>query len=340
LKHKNKAEKNQMDQSIYDYIKNKRLLITGASGYLANNLANSLKEFPCTIRRFTRKAELSSLQGTAIVENLKGDVCDPSVWDRAVDDVDIVFHLGAQTSLYTAAKNPAIDYRANVLPMLLMLEAFKKNTVQPNVIFSGTSTEVGLPKTLHVNETCVDHPITIYDTHKYMAETYLKCYARLGLAKAVTLRLTNVYGPGSMCSSDDRSVLNMMAFKAASGENLTLYGKGEFIRDYIFVEDVVSAFLATLVNMDQLNKKHFVLGTGKGNSIAKMADEIIEQVAKKTGVRVKVESIEPPNGLSPIENRNFIADSKSFSDITGWLPEYSLSKGISKTIEAIYLDIK
>jgi nucleoside-diphosphate-sugar epimerase len=132
----------------------------------------------------------------------------------------------------------------------------------------------------------------------------------------------------------------MMAFKAVSGENLTLYGKGEFVRDYIFVEDVIYAFLAALLNMDQLNKKHFVLGSGEGNSIAKMVGEIIEQVAQKTGVRVKVNSIQPPNGLSPIEARNFIADSKSFSNITGWLPKYSLSKGISQTIEAIYSNKK
>ena len=329
-----------MNQSIHNYIKNKRLLITGASGYLANNLAKFLKNFPCTIRRFTRKAKLPSLQGTAIVEDLQGDICDTALWDRAVDGVDIVFHLSAQTSVYKAAKNPAVDYQANVLPMLLMLEAFKKNAVQPNIIFSGTSTEVGLPKTLPVNETFADHPITIYDAHKYMAEAYLKCYARLGWVKGVTLRLTNVYGPGSMCSSDDRSVLNMMAFKAVSGENLTLYGKGEFIRDYIFVEDVIYAFLAALLNMDQLNKKHFVLGSGEGNSIAKMVGEIIEQVAQKTGVRVKIDSIQPPNDLSPIEARNFIADSTSFSNITGWLPKYSLSKGISQTIEAIYSNKK
>ena len=92
--------------------------------------------------------------------------------------------------------------------------------------------------------------------------------------------------------------------------------------------------------MDQLNKKHFVLGSGEGNSIAKMVGEIIEQVAQKTGVRVKVDSIQPPNGLSPIETRNFIADSTSFSNITGWLPKYSLSKGISQTIESIYSNKK
>ena len=153
--------------------------------------------------------------------------------------------------------------------------------------------------------------------------------------KGVTLRLTNVYGPGPMSSSEDRSVLNMMTRKALSGEDLTLYGKGEFIRDYVYVEDVLGAFLVALTNMDRLNKKHFVLGSGDGSSIAEMMNLIAKQAAQKTGIEVKVDSVEPPPGLSPIESRNFIADSKSFSDITGWQPQYSLSEGIDRTIDAL-----
>jgi len=252
-----------------------------------------------------------------------------------MDGVDVVFHFAAQTSVYVAAENPVNDYQTNVLPMLLMLETCKKNGRRPDILFAGTSTEVGLPDKLPVNETFPDRPITIYDTHKWMAETYLKCYARLNLVRGVTLRLTNVYGPGWISSCEDRSVLNRMARKALSGENLTLYGSGESIRDYVYVEDVLCAFLVALANMDQLNKKHFVLGSGEGTSIAEMMNQITDKVAQKTGVRVNVDSIDPPHGLSQIEWRNFIADSKSFSSITDWQPQYSLSEGIDRTLEAI-----
>tara|TARA_B100000315_G_scaffold132657_1_gene122151 strand:- start:6501 stop:7490 length:990 start_codon:yes stop_codon:yes gene_type:complete len=329
-----------MHSQIQDYINGKRLLITGASGYLASNLAKSLKEFPCTIRRFTRKSKLVPLQGTATFEDVRGDICDSSMWGRAMDGVDTVFHFAAQTSVYVAAKNPVSDYQVNVLPMLLMLETCKKNRRRPDIVFAGTCTEVGLPDKLPVNETFPDRPITIYDAHKLMAEIYLKFYARLGFVRGTTLRLTNVYGPGPISSSEDRGVLNMMARKALSGENLTQYGNGEFVRDYVYVEDVLGAFLAALANMDQLNEKHFVLGSGKGNSIAEMLNQIADQAAQKTGIRVKVDPVEPPLGLSPIEERNFIADSKSFSDITGWQPQYSLSKGIAQTLEAFCFEDK
>ena len=232
-----------MHSLIQDYINGKRLLITGASGYLASNLAKLLKEIPCTVRRLTGKPGLTPLQGNAIFEDIQGDIRDSSLWDRAMEAVDIVFHFAGQTSVYVADKDPVCDYQANVLPMLLMLEACKKNDVHPDILFAGTSTIVGLPEELPVNETFPDQPVTIYDAHKLMAETYLKCYARMGLARGVTLRLTNVYGPGPKSSSEDRGIINMMVNRALSGKNLTVYGEGKFIRDYVYVDDVLLAFL-------------------------------------------------------------------------------------------------
>ena len=108
---------------IQDYINGKRLLITGASGYLASNLAKLLKEIPCTVRRLTGKPGLTPLQGNAIFEDIQGDIRDSSLWDRAMEEVDVVFHFAGQTSLYAADTDPVCDYQANVLPMFLMLEA-------------------------------------------------------------------------------------------------------------------------------------------------------------------------------------------------------------------------
>jgi len=326
-----------MHPQVENYVNGKRLLITGASGYLASNLAKSLKEVPCTIRRLTRKLRLAPMQGNALFEDIQGDIRDSSVWDQAMDEVDAVFHFAAQTSVCIADKDPVNDYQINVLPMLLMLETCKKNGRRPDILFAGTSTVVGLPEELPVNETFPDRPITIYDTHKLMAETYLKYYARLGFVRGATLRLANVYGPGPESSNEDRGILNMMAHRALCGKNLTLYGEGKFIRDYVYVEDILLAFLLALVNMDQLNKKHFVLGSGEGNSISEAVCQIVDKAAQKTGKRVKVDHIDPPAGLSPIEERNFIADPRSFAEITGWQPQYSLSEGIDQTLESFYL---
>jgi nucleoside-diphosphate-sugar epimerase len=326
-----------MQPKIENHLSGKRLLITGASGYLASNLVDFIKDIPCKICRLSRSRELPPLQGVALYEDFHGDIQEPSVWERAMKEVDVVFHFAAQTNLYIAEKDPINDYRANVLPMSLMLEASKKNGNQPDVIFAGTSTAVGLPHKLPVNETFPDQPITIYDTHKLMAEIYLKHYARLGLIRGTTLRLTNVYGPGPKSSCEGRGILNTMARRALSGENLTLYGDGKYIRDYIHIKDTLSAFLLASTNMASVNKKHFVLGTGQGHSISEALHHIAEKSTIKTGKCVQIESIDPPPNLSPIEKRCFIADSKSFSKITGWQPKYSLSEGIDQTLDAFIL---
>ena len=329
-----------MKSQVQDYISGKRLLITGASGYLASNLAKLLKDSPCTIRRLTSKAKLSPLQGEALFEDIQGDIRQSSVWEQAMEEVDAVFHFAGQTSVYVADADPVSDYQANVTPMVLMLETCKKYGRRPDILFAGTSTIVGLPEKLPVSETFPDRPITIYDTHKWFAESYLKYYARMGFVRGTTLRLTNVYGPGPKSSSEDRGILNMMANRALSGNNLTLYGNGEFIRDYIYVEDTLNAFLLALPNMDALNEKHFVLGSGEGNSISKALHQIADRANEKTGNQVKVEHIDPPTGLSPIENRNFIADPASFTEITGWQPQYSLSEGIDRTLESFRMQKK
>ena len=89
--------------------------------------------------------------------------------------------------------------------------------------------------------------------------------------------------------------------------------------------------------MASLNEKHFVLGSGQGHSISEVLPQIAKQAALKTGKHIEIESIDPPSGLSPIEERCFIANSRTFSKITGWKPKYSLSKGIDQTLENFIL---
>ncbi|MFT4579044.1 MAG: UDP-glucose 4-epimerase [Nitrospinales bacterium] len=319
---------------ISGHLEGKCVLVTGASGYLASNLAKSLQDIPCTLRRLTRKPTLPVLNGQAIVEDIQGEITEASVWRQAMQGVDIVFHFAGQTSVYVADEDPDIDYRANVLPMLHMLENCKNMGGQTDIIFAGTSTQVGLPETLPVDEMFQDKPITIYDLHKCMAENYLKFYARMGVVRGVTLRLTNVYGPGPRSSSDDRGFLNTMVRRAISGQSLTLYGEGEYVRDYIYVDDVLSAFLLASKKMALLNQSHFVLGSGEGHSISEALHRIADRTTLKTGERISVKSIDPPKAMSPIEERCFVADSESFSSITGWESEISLSEGIDRTLEA------
>jgi len=82
-----------------------------------------------------------------------------------------------------------------------------------------------------------------------------------------------------------------------------------------------------------LNEKHFIIGSGKGYTIVQAMNLIADRVALKTGKRVPVRHIDPPSNLSPIERRNFIADTRKFTVATGWQANYSLTEGIDNTLK-------
>ncbi len=325
-----------MNKDILTFYNNKRILITGGRGYLGSILTNMLSHVGCKIIRLGRSEVDQSTKGFKVdLTDIKGDIRDKKTWVDNLEHIDYVFHFAAQTSVYKAEQDAFEDFRSNVLPMLHLLEVCKKNQWQPSVLFAGTVTEAGIPTAIPVDESCPDQPVTVYDLHKLMAEKYLRYYTNQEFVRGVVLRLANVYGPGAKSSSADRGILNMMMRKALAGEPLTVYGKGDYLRDYIYVEDVISAFLSAAIYIRQLNGKHFILGSGKGHTIAQAINLVADRVALKTGKRVPVKHVDPPSAQSSIEARNFVADTQQFFLATGWRAHYSLTNGIDQTLEIL-----
>ena len=278
---------------------------------------------------------MMAIDGRARVEQVVGDVRDRDVWPALLAGIDVVFHFAAQTSVYVAQDDAAADLQSNVLPLLHLLETCRTKHWQPIVIFAGTATEVGIPQRIPVDESQVDRPITVYDLHKLTAERYLAHYANEGVVRGATLRLANVYGPGPRSSSADRGVLNIMVRRALAGETITVYGDGQPTRDYVYVDDVADAFLRCLAEIDQTTGRYFVIGSGEGHTILEAMTLVSERVALKTGVRAPLVHIEPPQPQSPIEARNFVADSSLFTKLTGWHARVNLIEGIDRSIAAV-----
>jgi len=316
------------------FYKGKRILVTGGSGYLGTHLINKLNDVDCEIIKLdNRSVTQAENKRLAKIIDVVGDIRDRKIWEEVIEGIDVIFHFAAQTSVYVSNENPIEDLNINVVPIINLLSACKKKNAKPIILFSSTVTTVGIPQNLPVDESQSDNPISIYDLHKVMAENYLKYYSKQKMIDAIVLRLANVYGPGPKSSSSDRGILNLMIQKALNGEPLTIFGEGNFLRDYIFVDDVARAFLLAGVYSDGTSGKHFIIGSGKGTTIADTFNLVKERVLFKTGKKVPISHIPPPQNQSPIDLRNFIADSSYFKNITGWHPEYNLTEGIDSTIE-------
>ena len=312
----------------------KHVLVTGNRGYLGTAMVGALADVDCQISCLSRRANQDAQPGrVAGVKWLSGDLGSIDTWQRAVEDSDVVFHFAAQTSLRVAEDDPAADMRHNVLPMILLLESCRNAGRCPIVLFAGTATQVGMPQSSRVDETYPDFPITVYDVHKLMAEQYLKYYAHHGIIRGSSLRLANVYGPGTDSTAADRGVLNNMIRRACEGKTLTIYGTGEHLRDYVYIEDVIRAFLLAADQIDCLSGGHFVIGSGEACTVADALHLVAKRAAMKTGQEVSVEQVEPPVPLAPIEKRRFVADSTRFRQATGWEPRYGLVEGIDQTVE-------
>jgi len=312
----------------------KRVLITGGAGYLAYGLLDLLKDKTASIVRLDRPgSDFLPVIGTADIQNIQADIRSSDVWKNLVPNTDVIFHLAAQTSAAKADADPDEDLAINVNPVTALIKTCRQMQVAPTVLFAGTVTECGLTPSVPVNEYIPDHPITMYDRHKLMAEKELERADQAGVLRSVTLRMPNLYGPGPRNSSADRGVLNRMVRRALAGEALTVYGTGEYIRDYLFVADAARAFVAAAEKIETVHGRHFVIGTGNGTTIKAAFDLVAERAAASGHTLVDVHQIEPPAPLPAIETRNFVADAAQFKKGTGWSAFVGLQAGIDRTIK-------
>ena len=320
--------------SISAYYKDKAIVITGGLGYIGSAVVRALYNISCNVIVVTKenRRDADFSDGAAQVSVIEADIRSKNIWKDLLGNADILFHFAAQTSSSVANSNPSFDTEVNLLPVVNIIETCQKNSFFPHIVFSGTVTEAGLTTTYPVNENFRDTPITVYDINKLAAEKYLQFYSNQLGNFAVTLRLPNVYGPGPKSSSADRGILNAMIRRALSGEPLTIYGNGNFIRDYIYIDDVAEAFLLAGAEIDTLKGNYYVIGTGVGHTIKDAVGIIKDEVMQKTGKNVEVAFVSPPENISQIEYRNFVADSKNFSSLTGWEARISLHEGIKRTI--------
>lgn len=300
------------------------ILLTGASGLIGTALVDRLQGQGHHLICQSRRAH----DDVAGIRWVGHDLLHDSWENLSLPEIDVVYHLAGQTSTYNAKQDPIHDLSVNVLAFLRLLEYFRSSDQHPFVVLAGTATEVGLPEQLPIDEDLPDHPITFYDISKLTAEQYLKQYVREGFVRGCSLRLCNVYGRSQTGQQKDRGILDKIFQRAMSGEDITVYGDGNYLRDYVFIDDVVSAFMQAPLHPERTNGRDFYIGSGQGVYLKDAFLKVASMVERSTGVKVGCQFLPPPDGLSEIEFRNAVVNPTAFTQATGWEPRHDFDSGI------------
>ena len=171
------------------------------------------------------------------------------------------------------------------------------------------------------------------------AEQYLMMASKNKIINSTSLRLANVYGPSySESSSLERGIVNTITNKALYGNELKIFGDGNYIRDYIYIDDVTSALIHTAKSNNTTSKTFNV-----SNQVGFKVKEVIELIAAQASViiekKIIVNQVPWPKGVNDIEKRNFIGNSNALYVATNWVPKTTLKQGIAKTINFYWKQI-
>jgi UDP-glucose 4-epimerase len=308
------------------------VVITGGAGFIGSNLAEKLlaEGVKITILDSMIKPYGGNMFNLSKIRSditfIKGDIRSEKNLKNVIDGKDFVFHLAAQTGRLISMENPVLDTSINCLGTINILNVIRKQKRKPKLIFSSSRGVIGKPTYLPVDESHLENPRDIYGVNKLAAEKYCLLFGNQYDFGVTSLRLNNVYGPKCQIKSNHYGTINLFIAYALQGKILQIYGTGNQTRDYIYIADVVDAFIKSMGN--KANGEIFFVGTGKGVSLIDIVDIIKEQIPS-----VKYEHVQFPKELKNIDFPNFYSSSNKIQKRLLWGPKIELKTGIKETID-------
>ena len=251
-------------------------LVLGGTGFIGRSVVDALRDQGVEVTIVDR-----SPSAKRSVDVVTGDLRSLDVGKLARErSIDAVFNLSGSADVPGSIENPTADLNANVATLIPLLESLRHLDEPPLHVFASTAAIYGPPRYLPIDEEHPTLPLSPYAVSKLAAEHYVRVYARLHGLPSVSLRLFSVYGPGQT----KQAVFDLLRRALDPGEVLRVHGPPETTRDFIFVRDVASAFVA-VARASGADAAVYNLASGHGTTLRELA----EAVLAATGVEKQLE---------------------------------------------------
>ena len=302
-------------------------MITGGMGFIGSHLSEELliekHNLIILTKSFFKKQNITNISKKIKVEKI--DVTDFKKLGKSIqkNKPDVIIHLAGQTSHLQSFENPLKDIDSNAKSTLFILEEIRKKKLKCRFILGSTFVVIGRPQKLPVDERTPCWPTMIYGANRLASEHYCKIYHEVYGLDTLTFRITNSFGPREQVVSTKNAV-NFLIHEAFLGKTVTIFKKGNFFRDIIYVSDVISG-IKTIMKKGKSGELYWI---SSGKKI--WFYELGKLLEKLTDAKVKF--VKESNYTKKVDVGNFVVDNSKLRAL-GWKPKINLNQGIKETLE-------
>jgi len=321
-----------MTDEYHSFYRGRRVMVTGGLGFIGSNLVRQLDAAGADILIVDSLfpdygGNLFNIEGLGTHVRLNiSDVRDETSMQALVRGREIIFNLAGQVSHIDSMQDPHTDLEINCRAQLSMLEACRKHNPRVRVVYAGTRQVYGRPDRLPVDEQHLVRPADINGVNKAAGEYYHLLYNNVFGVRACSLRLTNVYGPRQLIRHNRQGFIGWFIRLAIEGKEIQVFGDGSQLRDFVYVDDAVDAFLRAGAT-DACDGGVFNVG-GDGPVSHKDLVGLLLDVSG-TG---SVAYVDWPAEKQRIDIGSFYSDSSKFRRTVGWQPRIDLRTGLDRTV--------
>lgn len=308
-----------------------RVLVTGGAGFIGSHLAHRLLADNHEVLVLDNECTGKRDNVPPSAKYTRGDVCQQNEIEPLFQSgLDAVCHLAAQVSIIQSFSDPMIDLRTNVEGTLNILRLVRKYRVS-RLVYASSMTIHGDRITVPTPETAPVNPNSYYGITKYAAERYIHATAErndLGFPLHVTsLRMFSVYGPGQPLDNPYQGVLGIFLGNMLTKKPIAIYGDGEQTRDFVYIDDVVDAWVKVLTNPASFGEVYNI-GSGRSMSI----NELAKRVIKSFNLSPDTYPIHHKSPR-PGEQRDVRADITKARSVLSWEPRINFLTGLEQTLQ-------